>query len=86
VNLLQLLDRHNVTWRYHLGEGPEPDCENEAMEFDPPIQSPTVPSGWNPIPRYESVRIRGASYQVAHVVASSQFLADVAKGNLPQVA
>jgi phospholipase C len=86
ANLFQLLDHYGVTWKYYLGTGSEPDCEDGAMTCAPQIQTGGVGSPWNPAPLYRSVAAKGTAWVAAHNPSADQFLLDVAGGTLPQVA
>lgn len=85
VNLFQLLDAHSVTWKYYLGSGNEPDCDDETLTCDPTPQLPTVPSYWNPTPGFASVHAQGKAYVSAHNPPVDQFLVDIKNNTLPQV-
>ena len=85
VNLFELLDQNNVSWKYYLGKGSEPDCDDGAMTCAPEPQSPLLPSYWNPAPFFASVKQQGKAYLVAHNPEVDQFLVDVKGGTLPQV-
>jgi phospholipase C len=85
VNLFQLLDTHGVSWKYYLGTGDEPDCEDDAMTCEPQAQTPGVPSIWNPPPYFIWVKAKGPAYLAEHNPDVEQFLADVKNGALPQV-
>jgi phospholipase C len=85
VNLFQLLDVNNVSWKYYLGEGTEPDCDDGEMTCEPQAQSPSVPSIWNPAPFFGSVKAGGDAYIAAHNPPIDQFLLDVTAGQLPSV-
>ncbi len=88
VNLFQLLDKHGVSWKYYLGTGAEPDCENDDMSCDPEVQgpqSPGVPSIWNVAPYFTSVQKHGAAYLAKHNPDADQFLVDIENGTLPEV-
>jgi len=85
ASLFQLLDVHNVSWKYYLGTGSEPDCEDDSMDC-PPIAQIGGVSGWfNPAPGFNWVRAQGAAYLAAHNPDVDQFLIDVRNGTLPQV-
>ena len=86
VNLFQLLDANSISWKYYLGVGTEPDCEDDEMTCAPQRQTAGVLSLWNPVPGFASVEAQGASYLAAHNPPLDQFLVDVAQGTLPQVA
>jgi phospholipase C len=85
VNLFQLLDVHGVSWKYYLGEGPEPDCVDGSMTCDPQPQNTQMASIWNPAPFFSWVRAKGPEYLRQHNPKIEQFLADVKNGTLPQV-
>lgn len=85
VNLFQLLDIGQVSWKYYLGEGNEPDCDDGEMTCAPRVQTGTVPSIWNPAPFFSSVKAEGQKYLDRHVLKVDQFLSDVQNGTLPSV-
>jgi phospholipase C len=85
VSLYQFLDANSVSWRYYLGTGQEPDCDDDEMTCAPQIQTTRVPSIWNPAPFFAYVQKGGQSYIAGHIVPVDQFLVDVAKKNLPAV-
>ena len=84
-NLFQLLDAHGVSWKYYLGEGQEPDCEDDEMTCDPQTQQSHVPSIWNPAPYFSSVKAGGQGYLAEHNPPIAQLLADLSSGTLPQI-
>ncbi len=86
VNLFQLLDTHQVSWKYYLGSGQEPDCDDDEMTCDPEFQQATVDSIWNPVPGFAWVEAQGPTYLAQHNPDANQFLLDVTNGTLPQVA
>ena len=85
ANLFQLMDVNQVTWKYYLGQGTEPDCEDGEMDCPPQVQTSAVPSVWNPAPAYAYTKAQGAAYLKAHVPIVEQFIADVKGGTLPAV-
>jgi phospholipase C len=85
VNLFQLLDMHGVSWKYYLGSGMEPDCDDGEMTCDPEIQQSPVVSVWNPVPGFAWVEQQGATYLARHNPDADQFLLDVKNGTLPNV-
>ena len=88
ANLFQLLDLKSVSWRYYLGEGTEPDCDDDEMTCAPIVQHASVPSAWNPVALYLYVKAREAAapgYEKTHDVPEDKFLVDVKNGTLPQV-
>jgi phospholipase C len=85
ANLFQLMDKNNVSWKYYLGTGKEPDCEDDEMTCAPAMQNNGILSIWNPAPGFASVVAQGPAYLSAHNPAMDQFLVDVKNGTLPQV-
>jgi phospholipase C len=85
ANLFQLLDLHGVSWKYYVGTGAEPDCENGDMACTPGHQAPGVGSEWNPTAFFGSVQAAGSAYIAQHNPDTAQFYADIALGTLPQV-
>jgi phospholipase C len=83
TDLTYLLDRAGVSWRYYLAEGIEPDCEDDGvMTCEPVAQLATVPSIWNPLPNFDTVKAAG---RLGNIVPLDQFYLDVKRGNLPAV-
>ncbi len=80
VNLFQLLDLNGVSWKYYLGQGSEPDCDDDALDCNPVPQVGTVPSIFNPSPGFAWVKQRNAAqpgYLAAHNPNTDQFLKDI---------
>jgi phospholipase C len=84
-SLFQFLDLHGVDWKYYLGEGGEPDCEDGEMTCVPQNQTTLVPSIWNPAPSFLYVRRKGSAYLAAHNPPVKRLLLDVAAGTLPRL-
>ncbi len=78
ANLFELLDKHQVSWKYYLGTGAEPDCEDDEMTCDPQVQTPRVGSFFNPAPYFKSVQAQGKAYLGAHNQDIVHFLSDAA--------
>jgi phospholipase C len=85
ANLFQLLDQYGVSWKYYLGAGNEPDCEDDGIACPAQPQTPGVPSVWNTPPYFGSVQRNGAKYLSLHNPDSAQLFNDVKTGRLPQV-
>jgi phospholipase C len=85
VSLFQLLDVNDVSWKYYLGAGEQPDCDPSDDDCAPQTMSAGVPGYWNPAPFFAYVKKQGAAYKAAHVVQFDSLLTDVAGGNLAQV-
>jgi phospholipase C len=88
TNITWLLDNANVSWKYYLGEGNEPDCDDDEMTCAPIPQSAKIESIWNPLPGFTSFNTKNSedpSYAGKHVVAIHEFQDDVLNGTLPSV-
>ena len=84
TDLTYLLSRAGVSWRYYLAEGTEPDCEDDGEETCEPVaQLATVPSIWNPLPNFDTVKEDG---QLSNVVPLDKFYLDAKNGTLPAIA
>jgi phospholipase C len=83
TDLTYLLHQAGVSWKYYLGEGNEPDCEDGAMTCPPVPQTGTILSLWNPLPGFVTVAEDG---ELGNVVPdTNQFLQDLQSGQLPSV-
>jgi phospholipase C len=85
ANLFQLMDVHGVSWKYYLGNGDAPDCEDGEMDCPPSPQTSNVQSIWNPPGYFGSVKAQGSAYLATHNPSLDQFYVDVANNALPQV-
>ena len=83
TDLTYLLHRAGVPWKYYLGEGADPHCGGDPDDCQPVMISATVPSIWNVLPEFDTVKADG---EVGNVVAIDQFYADMAAGQMPAVA
>ncbi|HEY7808325.1 MAG TPA: alkaline phosphatase family protein [Croceibacterium sp.] len=82
TSLTYLLYKHNVSWRYYVAEGSQPDCEDGAATCPAKQQKVGTPDIWNPLPGFTDVRADG---QVGNVQTIDHFYADAKAGNLPAV-
>ena len=82
TDLTYLLYQHNISWRYYLDQGAQPDCDEGQMACAPKQQTPYVPSIWNPLPAFDTVHLDG---QTGNVVPINDLYDDAAAGNLPAV-
>jgi phospholipase C len=85
VTLFQLLDTRGVSWKYYLGTGDEPDCEDGELTCKPQVQSHGIPSIWNPPPYFAWVKAKGQQYLEDHNQTVDRLLVDVQNGTLPTV-
>ena len=82
TDLTYLLDRANVSWRYYVAAGSEPDCEDDAMSCKAVAQNAKTPGIWNPLPWFDTVHEDGRLGNVAPLQA---FFAAARAGKLPAV-
>ena len=82
TSLTYLLYKHQVSWRYYVAEGQQPDCEDDAAVCPPKQQRVGTPDIWNPLPGFTDVRADG---QLSDVQTIDHFYADAKAGNLPAV-
>ena len=82
TDLTYLLHKYNVSWRYYIGTGTEPDCRNSALTCKPVAQGAKTPSGWNPLPYFDTVK---KNKQLHNIVSTNRFYAAAQAGKLPDV-
>jgi phospholipase C len=83
TDLTYLLHKHGVSWRYYVGKGTEPDCDDAAaMSCKSALQSPTTPGIWNPLPYFDTVR---EDWQLGNITALRSFFKAARRGTLPAV-
>jgi phospholipase C len=82
TDLTYLLHQHNVSWKYYVAEGTEPDCDDDEMTCPSKPQSAGTPEIWNPLPFFTTVR---QDNQLGNIQTVDHFFADVQAGNLPAV-
>jgi phospholipase C len=82
TDLTYLLYKHQVSWRYFVFTGTEPDCENGAMLCEAVPQGATTPGIWNPLPYFDTVRQDG---QLGNVTTLSDYFTAAKTGHLPAV-
>jgi phospholipase C len=82
TDLTYLLYKNNVTWKYYVANGTEPDCDDDEMTCRPAPQRAGMPSLWNPLFWFTTVR---QDHQQANIQSLDHFYADAKSGNLPAV-
>jgi phospholipase C len=82
TDITYLLHKAKVPWKYYLGEGADPHCGGDPDDCQPTMVSALVPSIWNVLPEFDTVKADG---ELGNIVAMDQFYTDVAAGNLPSV-
>jgi phospholipase C len=82
TDVTYLLHKYDVSWKYYIEEGTEPDCETGAMYCTAVPQAITTPSIWNPLASFGDVRQDG---QINNINSTNQFFADARDDSLPAV-
>ncbi len=83
TDLTYLLHKQQVSWRYYVVSGNEPDCADDAALSCAPVdQQPYTPGIWNPLPYFDTVRNNG---QVGNVQSIENFYRAAKAGTLPAV-
>ncbi|HKO28799.1 MAG TPA: alkaline phosphatase family protein [Solirubrobacteraceae bacterium] len=82
TDLTYLLHRYHVSWRYYIAKGKQPDCADNEMFCPESPQSPSTPSIWNPLPRFDTVQ---HDHQVRNVQPLGAFYRAARRGKLPAV-
>jgi phospholipase C len=78
-----LLHQANVSWKYYVAEGTQPDCDDDEMTCEDKPQTAGTPQVWNPLPWFETVRKNG---EIGNVQTLDHFYEDATSGALPAVA
>ncbi len=82
TDLTYLLYKANVSWGYYLSEGTQPDCADDQLLCPQRGQTRKVPSIWNPLPAFDTVKEDG---QIAQVQTVDNFYTEARSGSLPAV-
>ena len=82
TDVTYLLHKANVSWKYYVENGTQPDCEDDAIACPPKPQNYHTPGIWNPLPLFTDVQ---ADHQVRNVQPVQRFFADASNGTLPAV-
>jgi phospholipase C len=80
TDLTYLLHKNHISWKYYVAEGTEPDCEDGAAACVPQTQQAGTPGSWNPLPKFDTVKLDG---ELANIQAVGHFYDDAKKGTLP---
>jgi phospholipase C len=83
TDITYLLHKAGISWRYYLGEGPDPHCGSDPEDCQPTMVSAPVPSIWNVLPGFDTVKEDG---ETGNVVPIDEFYEDVTGGKMPSVA
>ncbi len=82
TDMTYLMFKNDVTWKYYIQAGTQPDCANDAADCPPIAQDARTPGIWNPLPYFDTVRQDG---QLQNITDVSHFFEDARSGNLPAV-
>ena len=59
TDLTYLLHKANVSWRYYVTSGAQPDCVTGSVTCAPVPQNAQTPGVWNPLPYFDTVHNDG---------------------------
>jgi len=82
TDLTYLLHQHQVSWKYYVEDGLQPDCLDGDIPCVPTAQSPATPEFWNPLPYFDTVR---KDNQLQNIQGLENFYQDLASNSLPAV-
>ena len=82
TDLTYLLHKDNVSWRYYVFKGMQPDCDDDAMFCKALPQDAKTPGIWNPLPFFETV---AQDRQGENIAPFNEFLDAARTGTLPAV-
>ena len=82
TDLTYLLYKANVSWKYYVASGTEPDCENDQETCVAKPQSAGTPGIWNPLPYFDTVHQDG---QLGNIQTIDHLATDAKAGTLPAV-
>jgi phospholipase C len=83
TDLTYLFHKHNVSWRYYVFKGNEPDCREDGAIFcESHRQSSKTPGIWNPLPWFTTVH---EDHQLRNVTSVDRFFRAARRGHLPAV-
>ena len=83
TDLTYLLHKNNVSWRFYVKQGTQPDCADDAaMGCKAVKQSASTPSIWNPLPDFTTVK---QDHQEGNIESLNNFYQAAQNGTLPAV-
>jgi phospholipase C len=83
TDLTYLLFKNQVSWKYYVQSGTQPDCANDEAEDCPPVhQNAKTPGIWNPLPYFDTVKQDG---QLGDITDVTNFYKDARAGTLPAI-
>jgi phospholipase C len=83
TDLTYLLFKNNISWKYYVQSGTQPDCANDSADCPPVHQDARTPGIWNPLPYFDTVKQDG---QLQNITDVTHFYQDAKNGALPNVA
>jgi phospholipase C len=82
TDLTYLLFKNQVSWKYYIQAGSQPDCADDRAECPPVHQDSKTPGIWNPLLYFDTVKENG---QLKNIVPVHDFYKDAKDGTLPAV-
>jgi phospholipase C len=82
TDLTYLLFRNQVSWRYYIETGAQPDCANDAADCPPVHQDAKTAGIWNPLAYFDTVKQDG---QLQNITDVTNFYKDAIAGTLAAV-
>jgi len=82
TDLTYLLFKNNITWKYYVQTGTQPDCANDAADCPPVHQDAKTPGIWNPLPFFDTVK---QDQQLQNITDVTNFYKDAKAGTLPAI-
>lgn len=82
TDLTYLFFYNQVTWKYYVQTGTQPDCADDAADCPPVHQDAKTPGIWNPLPFFDTVKQDG---QIQNITNVTNYYKDAANGTLPSM-
>ena len=82
TDMTYLMFKNNVSWKYYVAEGTEPDCEDDTKTCTPVPQRAGTPGIWNPLAWFTTVH---QDNQLNNIQPLNSFYADAKAGNLAKI-
>jgi len=82
TDLTYLFFKNNVSWKYYVQSGTQPDCADDEADCPPVHQNAKTPGIWNPLPYFDTVKQDG---QLQNITDVTNYYKDSKNGTLPAV-
>lgn len=82
TDLTYLFFKNNVSWKYYVQTGTQPDCADDEADCPPVHQDAKTPGIWNPLPFFDTVKQDG---QLQNITNVTNFYKDAHAGTLPAI-